>query len=312
MRQITDHIIMIRPKHFGYNTETAGNNTFQQNDQALTSEQISAQALKEFDSLVHELESNGIHVDVIDDTDKPVKPDAVFPNNWFSTHEDGTVITYPMMSVARRNERREDVLENIARHYGITRRYAFEVFEDQGQYLEGTGSLVLDRIHRIAYACLSPRTDLALLEKYCVLREYAPCAFHAIYNGVPVYHTNVVMALGTTYVVICMECIPDQNEREVLRANFRKTEKEVIEITSGQMAAFAGNMIQLQSRFGEAFCVMSAQAYNALTPDQISALEKHNRIVYCPVDTIEKYGGGSARCMIAENFLFRHKEAEKH
>lgn len=305
MRQITDHIIMVRPKNFGFNFETAANNTFQNDDASLTPKEISDQALKEFNALVHLLETNGIHVDVIDDTDLPPKPDAVFPNNWFSTHEDGTLITYPMLSPVRRAERRDDIIEDLARHYGISKHYSFEVFEEQGQYLEGTGSLVLDRIHRIAYACISPRTDIELLDKFCVLRDYTPCAFHAYYQDKPVYHTNVVMSLGTSYVVVCLECIPDEGERSRLIGSFGKTGKEIIEISSGQMAAFAGNMIQLQSRFGEAVCVMSEQAYKSLSKDQVATLERHNRIIFSPVFIIEKYGGGSARCMIAENFLFK-------
>jgi hypothetical protein len=303
MRQITDHIIMIRPKHFGYNTETASNNTFQSDDHSLAPEKISELALKEFDAFVELLEKNGIHVDVIEDTDNPVKPDAIFPNNWFSTHGDGAIITYPMRSAVRRLERREDVVDQLSRQYGGAKRYSFEVFEDQNQFLEGTGSMVLDREHRIAYACISPRTDVELLDKFCVLRGYTPRAFHAFYEDAAVYHTNVVMALATTYVVICMECIPDEKEREMLRSSFRQANKEIIEISTAQMAAFAGNMIQLQSRFGDAICVMSEQAHRSLSKEQLAAIEKHNRILSAPVYTIEKYGGGSARCMIAENFL---------
>ncbi len=303
MRQITDHIIMIRPKHFGYNSETAGNNTFQNDDQSLTSEQIAAKALKEFDAFVLLLQENGIHIDVIEDTDKPVKPDAIFPNNWFSTHGDGAFITYPMRSKVRRLERREDIIEEISRLYGVVKRYSFEVFEEQDQFLEGTGSLVLDREHRLAYACISPRTDVELLDKFCILRGYTARTFHAMYDDVAVYHTNVVMSLATTYVVICLECIPDEKEREMLQNSFKHSNKEIIEISTKQMAAFAGNMIQLQSRFGDAICVMSEQAYKSLNKDQIAAIEKHNRILSSPVYTIEKYGGGSARCMIAENFL---------
>ena len=303
MRQITDHIIMIRPKHFGFNAETASNNSFQSDDQSMTVEQISTQAIKEFDAFVYLLESNGIHVDVMEDTDTPLKPDAVFPNNWISTHGDGVVVTYPIRSMTRRAERREDIIEELAHHYKITKRYAFEVFEDQDQYLEGTGSMVLDREYRLVYACLSPRTDIELLDKFCLLRGYTPIVFHAVYEGIPVYHTNVMMALGTTYVVICMECIPDVQERAKLSESFRNTKKEVIEISEAQMASFAGNMIQLQSRFGETFCVMSEQAYNALNKSQVEAIEYHNRILYGPIFIIEKYGGGSVRCMIAENFL---------
>ena len=310
MRQITDHIIMIRPKHFGFNAETAANNVFQSYDNTLSAKEVATKAMKEFDAFVLLLEKNGIHVDVIEDTDKPAKPDAVFPNNWFSTHADGVLITYPMKSDIRRAERREDIVEDLAKRYGVTRRYAFEVFEDQEKFLEGTGSLVLDHVHKIAYACLSPRTDVEVLDKFCILRDYTPCTFHAVYNGAPVYHTNVVMSLGTAYVVICMECIPDEKERELLKQSFEMTKKEVIAISSEQMAAFAGNMIQLQSRFGDAICVMSDQAYQALDKSQIRTLEQHNRILHAPMFTIEKYGGGSARCMIAENFLSNVERAD--
>jgi hypothetical protein len=303
MFQITDRVIMIRPKHFGYNADTAANNTFQQDDPSLSSEEISAQALREFDAFVHVLEMHGVHVDAIDDTDTPVKPDALFPNNWFSTHADGAVITYPMMSPSRRTERRDDIIAYLAKHFRISKHYAFEVFEEQDQYLEGTGSLVLDREHQIAYACLSPRTHLSLVEKFCVLRGYEPCVFHAIYKGVPVYHTNVVMALAAQYVVICLDAIPDSGERARLNDTFAQTQKTVIEITPDQMASFAGNLVQLQSRFGETLCVMSEQALRALREDQVAAISQYDRILAAPVHTIEKYGGGSVRCMIAENFL---------
>lgn len=311
MRQITDHIIMVRPRHFGFNAETATNNTFQHEDGSMTGAQMAAEAQKEFDALVHLLEMHGVHVDVIEDTESPVKPDAVFPNNWFSTHEDGAVITYPMLSSVRRAERREDVVDYLAKHYALEKRYAFEVFEEQGMFLEGTGSLVLDRQHRIAYACLSPRTDLALVERFCVLRGYEPCVFHAFYDDVAVYHTNVVMALGTHYVVICMDAIPNAEEQAKLLASFERTQKEVIPVTLEQMGAFAGNMIELQSQFGGSLCVMSEQAYRSLNPQQITAIEQHSKILYAPVYTIEKYGGGSARCMIAENFLKRYSEVAR-
>jgi hypothetical protein len=294
---------MIRPKHFGFNPDTAENNTFQNNDQSMSAKEISDAALKEFDAFVQLLEKNGIHVDVVEDTDAPVKPDAVFPNNWFSTHEDGTLITYPMLSPVRRNERREDMIDDLSRKYQVTRRYAFEVFEEQSQFLEGTGSLVLDHVNRIAYACLSPRTSFELVDKYCVLRNYTPVTFHAVHDDKPVYHTNVVMALGTAWVVICLESIPDAKEKEALIASFEKTGKELIEISSEQMASFAGNMIELQSRFGESLCVMSEQAWKALNAEQRERLEQHSRILHSPMPVIETYGGGSARCMIAENFL---------
>ncbi len=294
---------MIRPKHFGYNAETALNNVFQHRDSALSPEQIAARAVEEFDALVATLRENGIWVDVIEDTDTPVKPDAIFPNNWFSTHADGTLVTYPMLSKVRRTERRQDIIDTLSARYRVAKHYSFEVYEEQEMFLEGTGSLVLDRVQHIAYVCISPRSEISLIEKFCILFGYQPCMFHAVYEGQAVYHTNVVMALCTTYVVICLECIPERNEIERLKKFFTESEKEIIEISADQMAAFAGNMIQLQSQRGEQLCVMSARAYKALTKEQIARLEKHNRILYRDVDVIETYGGGSARCMIAENFL---------
>jgi hypothetical protein len=302
MRQITDHIFMLRPKHFGYNDQTAENNTFQEDDGTLSASEISERALAEFDGLVALLRNNGIKVDVIEDSDAPVKPDAIFPNNWFSTHQDGTLITYPMFSASRRHERRVDLVDLFSEQYTVSKHYSFEVYEEYEQYLEGTGSLVLDRVHRVLYACISKRTEMSLVEKFCVVREYKPVTFHAIHDGQAVYHTNVVMALGEKYVVICLDSIPDVNERDRLIASFKSTNKEVVEITQEQMAAFAGNMIQLATVEGPV-CVMSEQAYKSLTQTQITQLERHNRIIYAPVYTIEKYGGGSARCMIAENFL---------
>ena len=304
MRQVTDHVIMIRPRHFGFNAETAENNTFQHQDKTLSPEAVVQEAIREFDAFVEALRIAGVYVDVLDDTDTPVKPDAVFPNNWFTTHQDGTVITYPMMSVARRNERREDLIEALAEKYTIAKRYAFEVYEEMHQFLEGTGSLVLDRVNRIAYACISPRTELSLVEKFCVVCGYTPCTFFAVYDNAPIYHTNVLMSLGTDYVVICLDCIPAEEDRQRILQVFADTGKHVISISAAQMAAFAGNMLQLRNQAGEQICVMSEQAFRSLTPQQVKTLKSYNTaLVFCPLPVIETFGGGSARCMIAENFL---------
>lgn len=294
---------MIRPRHFGYNTETAASNTFQRDTGEVDSAEISRRAVAEFDDMVDALRTNGIHVDVFEDTDEPVKPDAVFPNNWFSTHADGSLITYPMFSPSRRNERRADILDALAGKYDVTRRYAFEQFEEQDLFLEGTGSLVLDRVHHIAYACLSDRTDIRMLDKFCVLKGYRHVPFVALADKVRIYHTNVVMALGTGYVVICLECVPDENHRKALVSAFEETGKEIIEISYEQMTSFTGNMLQLKSSAGQPVCVMSQQALDSLTPAQRTRLEQYNPIVSSPLFVIETYGGGSARCMIAENFL---------
>ena len=294
---------MIRPRHFGYNTETAENNTFQTDDGSLTESEIESKAKEEFDGLVEVLRTNGVHVDVYEDLDDPVTPDAVFPNNWFSTHEDGALITYPMFSSLRRNERRKEIIDDIGSKYQLARRYAFEQYEKQDLFLEGTGSMVLDRQNKIAYACLSSRTDIQLLDKFCVLRGYSHVVFEAISDDVQIYHTNVVMALGTGFVVICLDCIPSEVHRAELTASFNRTGKEIIAITVEQMNAFAGNMLILDTALGTSVCVMSQQALESLDQNQVDRISQHCKILSSPIYTIETYGGGSARCMIAENFL---------
>lgn len=303
MKQSTGHVVMIRPKHFGFNIETAGSNVFQSNDTSLSSEDVSRRAVDEFDLFVDLLREHGIEVLVIEDSDEPFKPDAIFPNNWFSTHEDGALITYPMFSPARRHERREEVIGEIGLHYEIGKRYSFEQYEENEQFLEGTGSLVLDRVNGIAYACLSPRTDLELLDKFCVLRGFEKVTFHAFAKGEAIYHTNVVMALGEDFAVICAECIADEKEKKEVLRRLSASGKEIIEITEQQMFDFAGNMLELKSKDGENLCVMSLRAYQSLDGSQIKRLEKHSTIVSGSLEIIEQYGGGSARCMIAENFL---------
>lgn len=303
MNQITDHVIMIRPKHFGFNVQTADNNTFQSDSGELSVEEIAKRALAEFDQLVEKLRSHGVVVDVIDDTDDPVKPDAVFPNNWFSTHADNVLITYPMFSELRRAERREAVVDTIAEKYHISRKYAFEQFEEQDQFLEGTGSMVLDRERKILYACISERTDIRMLDKFCVLRGYSKVTFTAMSDDVAIYHTNVMMALGKEYVVICLDCIPDASEKKELVDSLVRTGKKIIEITPKQMDAFAGNMLQLQTKSGSPILVMSEQAFRSLRSGQVRELAKFNDLVSSPIETIESYGGGSVRCMLAENFL---------
>lgn len=303
-QQITSHILMVRPAHFGYNEETADSNAFQRNDGDLTASQIRRKAIAEFDNFVHLLKASGVDVIVAEDSDNPIKTDAVFPNNWVTFHQDGTVITYPMFSPTRRLERREDVLSDLGKKFQVQKRVHLEEKEAQHQFLEGTGSMILDRVHRIAYACLSPRTDLNLLDEFCRITGFERVAFFAVDGqGKEIYHTNVMMALGETFVVICLETLQNMAEREHLLRKFNATNKEVIEITLNQMMAFAGNMLQVQNRSGDSILVMSEQAYNALTPMQIRRLNQHTNLLYAPLYTIEKYGGGSARCMMAEVFL---------
>jgi hypothetical protein len=303
-KQTTDTILMVRPAHFGFNEQTAGDNAFQVDDGSLSQEEIRQKAVREFDEFVENLRSAGIRVVVAQDTDAPVKTDAVFPNNWVTFHENGAVVTYPMSAPVRRLERREDILEDLGRQFRVGERLHLEKYEQEGRFLEGTGSMILDRENRIVYACLSPRTDEGLLDEFCRLLGYEKVSFTAVDgNGRRIYHTNVMMALGESFVIICLETVKDALEKQLLRKKFAETEKELIEITLDQMLAFAGNMLQVRNQDGELFLVMSEQAFNSLDDEQLEEIMKHTDILYSPIPTIEKYGGGSARCMMAEVFL---------
>ncbi len=302
--QTTSNILMVRPANFGFNEETAASNAFQSKNEELQTSQGSERAVEEFDDLVGKLQSKGVNVIVMDDTNEPVKPDAVFPNNWITFHQDGTVITYPMLSVTRRKERREDVIDLLITDYFIARKIELESYEEDGIMLEGTGSLILDRPNRLAYACLSPRTSLGLLNRFCEIADFEAVPFHSVDgDGQEIYHTNVMMALGETFVVICLETVLGKEERALLLHKFKETNKEIIEITLEQMMNFAGNMLQVKNKEGETFLVMSEQAYRSLDPSQIEQIEKHTSILYSAIPTIETLGGGSVRCMMAEVFL---------
>ena len=303
-RQITRHLMMIRPANFGFNEETAINNAFQQREGMEDTDRIRKDAIREFDTFVQILNVNGIDVTIIQDTDTPVKPDAVFCNNWISFHDDGTLITYPMFSALRRNERDEDIIRQLEEKFVVNRRYSFEHYEEKNMFLESTGSIVFDRMNKIAYACISPRTDIRLLDKWCVLTGYSQESFDAIdQNGDQIYHTNVLMAMGETFVVICMDAVQNNAQKKSLLQRFMNTNKAVIEISYDQMKQFAGNMLQVANDRGEKLVVMSDQAFSSLNKEQIIEIQKHANILRSPLFTIEKYGGGSARCMMAEVFL---------
>lgn len=303
-KQITDTIMMVRPAHFGFNPETAKNNAFQTNDTSLSPTEISKKAKGEFDQFVNQLRINGIEVLVWNDTETPIKPDAVFPNNWVSFHKDGTVITYPIYAQVRRIERSEEIIQFVGENRLIEKRVHLEDNEPDDKFLEGTGSIIMDRVNNIAYACLSPRTNDELFDVFCKKVGAKKVIFTATdNNGVDIYHTNVMMALGVDFVVICMESIKDDTEKAHLIALFEQTGKTIIEISIEQMNAFAGNMLQVKNQMEETFLVMSQQAYQSLSQTQIDLIESKTEIIYSPIDTIERYGGGSARCMMAEVFL---------
>jgi hypothetical protein len=299
--QTTSHVLMIRPSAFGYNLETAANNVFQHIPQT-GEDVIQSNAAREFDAFVALLRSEGVDVEVIQDTTSPVKPDAIFPNNWVSFHHDGTIVTYPMFSKMRRLERREDVIPQLVSKFHVKRSIQFESFEEANKYLEGTGSMVLDRVNKVAYACLSVRTDLVVFREWCERMDYKPVSFHAVSNGQPIYHTNVMMAIGSKIAVVCLDCLPDVKEKLLLKASLTK-HHHIVEITNAQVQSFAGNMLALQNQKGEELMVMSGSALNSLTMEQKKAIEHYCRIVAAPIPTIENIGGGSARCMIAEIFL---------
>ncbi|MCK6695682.1 MAG: arginine deiminase-related protein [Thermoanaerobaculia bacterium] len=304
-RQTTRHILMVRPANFGFNEETAASNAFQSRDGRLQPEEIRKNAIREFDAFVERLRAAGVHVIVAADSVKPAKPDAVFPNNWATFHQEGFIVTYPMFAPVRRRERRRQVIDTVLREgFHSDHRVNLEFNEKIDRFLEGTGSIIFDHQYRLAYASLSPRTDAGLLEELCQLLKYEQAVFHAVdAQGKDIYHTNVMMALGETFVVICLDTVRDPRERKMLEQKFGETKKEIVEISLDQMNAFAGNMLQVRNDRDETLLVMSEQAYRSLTPAQIATLERHTRLLHSPIDTIETYGGGSARCMIAEVFL---------
>jgi hypothetical protein len=300
--QTTSHILMIRPVNFAYNAETAVNNAFQQDSQE---QDIQQKALNEFNNFVSLLQENLIDVLVVEDTPEPYTPDSIFPNNWISFHENGFIILYPMFAENRRLERKQTVIDAVKTKFNLLHAVDYTKYEiEENIFLEGTGSMVFDRDNAIVYACISPRTNEKLLNKFCTDTDYHPIIFHATdKNNRLIYHTNVMMCMAEEYTVICLDSIKNENEKGELLTTFEQTEKEVIEISLEQMEHFAGNMLQVHNVNNEKFLIMSSQAYNSLTPEQIEALEKYNKILHTGLHTIETIGGGGARCMMAEIFL---------
>ena len=303
--QITNTVLMIRPVRFHMNEQTAVNNYFQEKID-LENEQINHQAQQEFDTFVQKLRLVGVKVIVVDDIYEQNTPDSVFPNNWISFHQNGNVALYPMFAENRRRERREDILDKIeAEGFLIENVYDYTSAEQENIFLEGTGVMILDRVNRKAYCALSPRADEDLFIEFCEDFEYTPIIFHA-YQQVDdkqalIYHTNVMMAVGDTFAVICADSITDKKERKNVLAHLKDDKKDIIYITTQQMEHFAGNMLQVQGD-NSTYLVMSDAAYQSLTPTQINQLEQHTKILHTNLTTIETCGGGSARCMLAEVF----------
>lgn len=300
----TSHILMVRPAHFCFNEETAASNAFQSNDTSRTVADIQTTAIAEFDAFVAQLRGKGVNVIVAQDSETPVKPDAIFPNNWVSFHDDGTIITYPMYAPVRRLERSEAILEHVNTLFDSEKRHHLEASEAEDLYLEGTGSMIFDRTNKLTYACLSPRTNNTVLDRFCDLTGFDKVVFTAVdANEQQIYHTNVMMAVGETFVVICLDTIIDAEERAMVEQVILDTDKEIIDITLEQMSQFAGNMLQVKNERNETYLIMSQTAHKSLTDSQLAQIENHTNILPIPIPTIEKYGGGSVRCMMAEVFL---------
>jgi hypothetical protein len=311
---IAHQVILIRPLKFGFNAQTAASNSFQEIpkdgfDPGVTQEK----ALLEFSALAENLSDLGIDVLIFDDTPAPHTPDSIFPNNWFSTHPDGTLCLYPMQAENRRAERRNEIITTLENGFDVGRVIDLTGFETEGKFLEGTGSLVLDHQNRIAYACLSPRTNKDLLALWTEKTNFSVVSFAAFdFAGQAIYHTNVLMCVGGGFAVVCLESVRDAGERKSLRDSLSGAGLSVVEISLEQMRNFAGNMLQLFTKTGESILLMSLRAFDSLRPLQIETLSKYARLVPVDISTIEHVGGGSVRCMIAENFLKQKIATEGH
>ena len=308
MQQTTNSILMIRPINFRMNEQTAVNNYYQKVLNNLSPESVNKHAQQEFDNYVSKLKSHGVQVIVISDIEGSDTPDSIFPNNWISFHENGTVGIYPMFAENRRHERREDILDQLEeKGFVIKNSVDYTSAENEGVFLEGTGSLLLDRVNRKAYCALSPRADEDLCIEFCEDFEYTPVVFSSFQTvndkRKAIYHTNVMMCLAETFAVICLESIDDKKERKNVLKHLKEDGKKIIEISEDQVNNFAGNMLQVRGTDDELFLVMSQAAHNSLNQSQLSQIRNHCKIISSPLDTIEACGGGSARCMMAEIFL---------
>lgn len=294
-------LLMVRPVCFSFNRQTAPNNHFQQLPEA--GEDVQKLALEEFDAMVGLLESRGVPLLVIQDTIEPETPDSIFPNNWFSSHADGSLVLFPMFAPNRRAERKKAVVNRILEATGACRVIDLTYWEKKGKFLESTGSMVLDRSSRTAYACLSPRTSPEVLEDFCRKMDYTPIPFHAVdREGKPVYHTNVMMALGHSFAVLCQEAFSSEAELQAVSESLCAHGKTLVDISLEQMEHYAGNMLEVCGGRGERLLLMSQSAYDTLREDQLAVLSREDTLVPIPIPHIESVGGGSVRCMLAELF----------
>ena len=305
MKQITKNILMIEPVSFNYNAETALNNYFQKNDANFSKPQIQKKALEEFNNFVKLLRSKQVNVHVIKDTIHPLTPDSIFPNNWISFHSNGEVLIYPMFANNRRLERRTEIIEQLQNEYFVSEVKSLVHYEDKSIFLEGTGSMILDRTNKICYASISLRTNKSIVLDFCDQLNYKPVLFNSFQDvdgkRLPIYHTNVMMCVASDFAIVCLDAIDSQDEKNSVINSLITTNKEIIQISELQANKFAGNMLQVQG--DQKYLIMSESAFNTLSEKQIQKIESYCSILYSDLKTIEKFGGGSARCMMAEIFL---------
>ena len=310
MSQITSEIFMIRPKHFNFNHETAKNNHFQKEEKTLKNKEVLQNAISEFEELVKKIKQKNIKVEIFEDREEVITTDSIFPNNWISLHKDGKIYLYPMFSEIRRKEKRIDIINSYADNgYLINETIDLSKYEKENKFLEGTGSMVLDRENKLCYAAISERTSREVLNKFCEISGYEAIEFKSYQTfenkRKEIYHTNVMMCIADKYVIICLDSIDNIDERKSVIEKLIESKKEIIEINEKQCNNFAGNMLQVKNNQNKKFLIMSKSAYDSLSKEQLKLITSHNEIIYSSLDTIEKLGGGSARCMITENFLRR-------
>lgn len=306
--QSTNSILMIRPTNFNYNSETAVNNYYQKASSLSEAQTIQKKALEEFNNFVDKLKDNGVSVIVVEDRLDSKSPDSIFPNNWISFHESSRVALYPMFAENRRLERRDDILKKLIKlGYSLGPIKDYSKNEINNTYLEGTGSMILDRVNKKAYCAISPRADIKLLEDFCHDFNYTPISFNSYQwvegRRLPIYHTNVMMAVASDFAIICSDSIDNEGEKKVVINSLEQDGKKIIHISESQVEKFAGNALEVRKRSGDTILVMSQSAFDALDKNQIETIEKHTKILPIDIPTIEKYGGGSVRCMMAEIFL---------
>ena len=300
----TSHIMMVSPANFGHNEQTASTNLFQVNESIGDPSTIKEMALQEFNGLVNKLQENGVTVNIIYDTPEPTKPDAIFPNNWVSFHNNGTLVLYPMYSENRRWERRRGIIDLIGQSYKIENEVDLTHYEEEAKFLEGTGSMVWDKATHNCFACLSDRTHVLVLEDFCKKMGYHLIRFESTDDqGHPIYHTNVMFSISSKYAIVCLDSIRLEQEKDLILHYLEKSGKEIIPISRSQMFQFCGNVLELGNDKGESILVMSEKAWLSFMPEQIETIEKYSKIVHAPLGTIERLSGGGARCMIAEIFL---------